>query len=166
MSSDGSRASESQSTRFRYTSPSSGTVHLFQVRSVAADPIVFGARRELHVLAQQIFHTTVLIGRVVARRTAMAVQVGTDPAGRVDDTIKLHLDLAVDLRQPQALSEPVVFRTTAEIDLILAWVEWAMESAVHRVDAVFDKGPCAAETKVRMISIRRIDRCFDGNELP
>ena len=64
-----------------------------KMRQIAANPIVFGARRKLDVLAQEVFHTTVLIGCVVARRTAVAVQVGTDPTGRVDDAIKLHREL-------------------------------------------------------------------------
>ena len=38
-----------------------------------------------------------------------------------------------------------------------------MKPTVNGVDAVFDKGPCAAETKIWMVSIDRVDRRFDGN---
>ena len=128
--------------------PPLGTEAL-QVRIVSREPVVFRARGELDLLAEQVQHPAELARGVIARGAGMAVKVAADPAVGLHgaDQLCLQADFLalhhVDLRE-----DGVVLRAVADDDVVGAGVQLAAEAAVVTVNQVLDRVLAAIRAEV------------------
>lgn len=124
------------------------------VRIVGADPVVFGARCELDVFAEQIEHAAALAAGVVARGRTVAVEIAADPAGRVHGAPQRALQstgfAGLDL---QVLLERIVLRTATDRYGVLAGWQWQFELSVRCIVEIAHTFLGAVRTEMQRPSV-------------